>query len=209
VISGNAQRLLKGEPDTERGDGLRSILRQTQRLASIIRDLMQFARPANPELTTFPATDLIAWVQDDLEGYARERGVRLELPAIPLHCRLLADAKQIRQALGALTRNGIEAAGTEGWTRIAVRSSGDLVAFDVEDSGPGLNSDAAGHAFDPFYCSRSAGRSRGLGLPTAWRLARQNGGDVRHEARPNFPTRFTLTVPAADEQVGWLERRSA
>jgi signal transduction histidine kinase len=52
--------------------------------------------------------------------------------------------------------------------------------------------------FDPFFSGRSAGRGRGLGLPTAWRLAREHGGDVRHVPHPDGPTRFVLALPVAD-----------
>jgi hypothetical protein len=34
-------------------------------------------------------------------------------------------------------------------------------------------------------------------LPTAWRLARQQGGDIRFESNGHEPTRFVLTLPAA------------
>ena len=44
-----------------------------------------------------------------------------------------------------------------------------------------------------------AGRGRGLGLPTAWQLVRQNGGDLRHEPAPDGPTRFVFTFPRAGE----------
>ena len=54
------------------------------------------------------------------------------------------------------------------------------------------------HLFDPFYCGRSAGRGKGLGLPVAWRLARQQGGDVVYAPRPGQPTRFTMILPSAE-----------
>ena len=34
------------------------------------------------------------------------------------------------------------------------------------------------HLFDPFYSGRQAGRGRGLGLSTAWRLVKIHGGDM-------------------------------
>lgn len=209
VISGNAQRLHKSELDADRAECIRSILRQTQRVASIIRDLMQFARPSRPQFQPVTAVEVLSGAHNDLYEYARERGVRLEIPATVAGCRLEADPNQIRQALAALVRNGIEAAGTGGWTRVAVTALGEAVQFSVEDSGPGLSPEAVAHAFDPFYCSRSAGRGRGLGLPTAWRLARQNGGEVRYEPRTASPTLFTLTIPTAEDQADWLERKSA
>ena len=86
--------------------------------------------------------------------------------------------------------------------------AGSFVRFVVEDSGPGLTAEAAEHAFDPFFCGRQAGRGRGLGLPTAWRLARQNGGDVRHEPAPDGATRFVVTARRG-EPVEGERRRSA
>ncbi len=65
----------------------------------------------------------------------------------------------------------------------------------VEDNGPGPAPNQREHMFDPFYSGRQAGRGRGLGLPIAWRLARQIGGDVRFDDVPNGPTRFVLSFP--------------
>jgi two-component system NtrC family sensor kinase len=72
-----------------------------------------------------------------------------------------------------------------------------VITFTIEDSGPGLTAEAAEHAFDPFYCGRTAGRGRGLGLATAWRLARQNGGDLRFDPTAAPVTRFILTASRA------------
>jgi two-component system, NtrC family, sensor kinase len=85
---------------------------------------------------------------------------------------------------------------------------GRLFEFVVEDSGPGLSAAAREHCFDPFYCGRSAGRGRGLGLPTAWRFALQNGGDLRHEPTTAGPTRFVLSVPRS-VTFELLDRESA
>ena len=82
------------------------------------------------------------------------------------------------------------------------------IEFVVEDSGPGLSAAALEHCFDPFFCGRSAGRGRGLGLPTAWQFARQNGGDLRHEPNSSGATRFVLCVPRS-VTLEFLDRQSA
>jgi hypothetical protein len=41
-----------------------------------------------------------------------------------------------------------------------------------------------------------------MGLPTAWRLARQHGGDVRFDGNPHGPTRFVLALPAVRVAAG-------
>ncbi|MDY3556809.1 HAMP domain-containing sensor histidine kinase [Gemmata sp. JC717] len=207
VISGHAQRLYRTEPDPDRGEALQSVIRQTQRITGIVRDLMQFARPSQPHPLRFAAADLLGQVRDELAPFATEKNVRIELTA-SAEAFVRADRAQIKHALAAVARNGIEAAGGGGWVRLSCTESDDeFVAFVVEDSGPGLTGSALEHAFDPFYCGRSAGRGRGLGLPTAWQFAKQNGGDVRYEPGTDL-TRFVVTVPRS-VTLEFLDRQSA
>jgi signal transduction histidine kinase len=209
VISGNAQRLFRTEPEPERGESLQTIIRQTERISGIIRDLMQFARPPLPNPRRAPAAELLRAVRDQLVPFAEEKGVRLELSGVPAAEFVRCDAAQVKHALAAVVRNGIEAAGRDGWVRLGcVARDDEFVQLTVEDSGPGLSAAAREHAFDPFYCGRSAGRGRGLGLPTAWQLARQNGGELRHEPTAEGPTRFLLSVPRSIT-LEFLDRQSA
>jgi signal transduction histidine kinase len=208
VISGNAQRLLRTEPEPDRGESLQTIIRQTERIAGIIRDLMQFARPPRPNAHRCAAADLLRAVRDELAGFAAEKGVRLELAGASAADHVRGDYKQLKHALTAVTRNGIEAAGRDGWVRLyCTEGDEEFVHFSVEDSGPGLTAAAREHAFDPFFCGRTAGRGRGLGLPTAWQLARQNGGELRHEPTDGL-TRFVLSVPRSIT-LEFLDRQSA
>jgi signal transduction histidine kinase len=84
----------------------------------------------------------------------------------------------------------------DGWAALRLEASApDLVEVVVEDSGPGLAAGQTEHLFDPFYSGRQAGRGRGLGLPTAWRLAHVQGGDIRYVNLPDGPTRFIFRLP--------------
>jgi len=209
VISGNAQRLFRTEPEPERGEVLQTIIRQSQRIAGILRDLMQFARPPQPKPHRTAAADLLAAVRTDLAPLAAEKGVRLEVSSAPVDTFVRCDFAQIKHALVAVARNGIEAAGAEGWVRLGCSDGDDeSVTFVIEDSGPGLSAASLEHCFDPFYCGRAAGRGRGLGLPTAWQFARRNGGDVRHEPVADGPTRFIVTVPRS-VTLEFVDRQSA
>jgi signal transduction histidine kinase len=210
VISGQAQYLLGhadwllGGTEGEAGQALGVIIAQTRRIHSLLRDLMQFARPApaRPMVVDLPA--LLGQVVSSLAETAAARRVRLELLCVPDRLQVSADPEQVRLALGCLLRNAIEAAAgpAEAWAQLRLDAPrvGDSVEVVVEDSGPGPTPAQRPLLFDPFYSGRSAGRGRGLGLPIAWRMARQQGGQVRLEpARPGEPTRFVLTLPAAEE----------
>jgi signal transduction histidine kinase len=105
--------------------------------------------------------------------------------------------------LTCLVRNAIEAAPAEGWAGIRIDASApQQIDVVVEDNGPGLPSLLREHLFDPFYSGREAGRGRGLGLSTAWRLVKVHGGDLRFVNLPDGPTRFVMSLPRAAERNG-------
>jgi signal transduction histidine kinase len=196
IISGNAQRLLRTEADPARGDSLQAIVRQANRIAGLLRDLMQFARPSKPQMQVFALRELLDSVHDELSELAVENGIHFDSINPPADGWVNADRMQLHHALAAVVRNAIEAAGRDGWTRITLTGvDSPEVCIVVEDSGPGLSAEAVEHAFDPFYCGRTAGRGRGLGLSTAWQLIRQNGGRIRFEATPERLTRFVISLP--------------
>jgi signal transduction histidine kinase len=205
VISGQAQYLL-GHQDAwfsadARGvaaEALHKIIAQTKRIHTILRDLMQFARPTPPNNRWFDLPTLLGEVAASLRDLANEKKVRVEVGVSPAQQRVYADLDQTRVALTCLLQNAIEAAPAGGWARLALVESvgASEIRVAVEDSGPGPDTAQRDQLFDPFYSGRSAGRGKGLGLPIAWRLMRQQGGDVRLDApRPNEPTRFLLHLP--------------
>ena len=177
---------------------LQTIVSQSQRIHHVITDLMQFARPQPSRPGVIAVAKLIAETALAVRPLAEERRVRLICPDAAGQLALRVDAGQIRLALSALLRNGIEAAPQDGWTSVRIQreANGDL-AFAVEDNGPGIAETHREHIFDPFYSGRSAGRGRGLGLSTAWRLARQHGGDVVLDRAVQGVTRFQLILPAS------------
>ena len=177
---------------------LQTIIGQTQRIHLVLTDLMQFARPPLPHCELVPASVILHEVSESLQEVARQKQVRLVCAEPPGHWGLRVDAAQVRTALGGMLRNAIEAAPPEGWAGLRVENGDGTLKLIVEDNGPGPGSGGSEHLFDPFYSGRSAGRGRGFGLSSAWRLARQQGGDVRFEGRHHDLTRFVLSLPAAE-----------
>lgn len=196
VISGQAQYLLGHEADPGHQRALHTIIAQTQRIHDLLTELMQFARPSRPQKRPVDLSGLLREVTSALFDLAAMRQVRLECPELEHPIEMLADPRQLRTALTALLRNAIEAAPAEGWAGIRVRTpTPDRVDLLVEDNGRGPSPAQLEHLFDPFFSGRQAGRGRGLGLPTAWRLAREHGGNVYFDDLSPGLTRFVLTLP--------------
>ncbi len=194
VISGNAQLLASREDDPARKKSLDAIIRQTKRVAGILQELNQFARPPLPNRQPTTLAAIVAKTIEDFQNTATLKGVMLAVAA-PLDVRVNVDFTQIRKAIGHLVQNAIEASPSGGHVTVSVAQTNQTVAIAIEDDGPGPTDVAIPHLFDPFYSGRSAGRGRGFGLPTAWRYATIHGGDVRYERTATGPTRFVLTLP--------------
>jgi two-component system, NtrC family, sensor kinase len=217
VISGQAQYLLRqldrldGPADeidnpveylinlrSEVAPSLQKIINQTQRIHGILTDLMQFARPAVPHLQAVDVGAMLGDVCREFQALADAHRVRLICEEPAAGVVIDADPGQLRVALIALVRNAIEAAPAGGWAGIRVESDAcDRVALVIEDNGPGPGPVAQQHLFDPFFSGRAAGRGRGLGLPIAWRLARQQDGDLRFDGTHDGVTRFRLILRIA------------
>jgi signal transduction histidine kinase len=202
VISGQAQYLLNQEWNDKNRRALETIVRQTQRIHQILTALSQFARPSRPKKQTLDLSQVARRVVTEFADLAAQRGVRV-ISAIPeSSVESTADAKQLHLALSCLLKNAIEAAPKDGWAGMRLETPApDRAEFVVEDNGGGFSDHHREQLFDPFFSGRQAGRGRGLGLPTAWRLAREHGGDVRVEEMPGGLTRFVLSIPVSEHGV--------
>ncbi len=232
VISGQAQYLLKKlasdearatlEPVPPDQNGspspppaalrtpLQTIIQQTKRIHQILTELMQFARPPRPRPEPLDVAELVREAAAALFEPAERGQVRLVCPPPEEPVGVFGDRQQVRTALTCLLRNAVESAPPGGWAGVRVEvHDPEFVELVVEDNGSGPAPAQREHLFDPFYSGRHAGRGRGLGLPTAWRLAREHGGDVRCECRPDQPTRFVLSLPRVPAAARHAEPEAA
>jgi PAS domain S-box-containing protein len=161
------------------------------RLASLVDEFLQFARPRALRLAWHDLRATLAEVVSLLEPYLREVGVRLDMEPGP-QVEAEFDEERIKQVVHNLVRNAAEAAGPSGRVRVAVslRDAGAVV--EVEDNGPGLPQQDQSQIFEPFYTTKPGGT--GLGLAIVHRIVNDHGGTVGFESVPGR-TRFAVTLP--------------
>lgn len=139
---------------------------------------------------------------DELEQFksdARAKGLKLllenKIPAIEYY----GDEKHLRQVIRNLLSNAVKFT-REGFVRLRCFRDRDVLSFQVEDSGPGLDGQQQETIFKTFVQLDSRNTSfrtgLGLGLPLARRLAALMDGRLTVESVPGKGSTFTLQLPA-------------
>ncbi|MFO7566495.1 MAG: ATP-binding protein [Enhygromyxa sp.] len=156
---------------------------QTQRIQTIVAQLLDFSRPARLEPQRFAVVARVQEVIALLRADPRCADVKLEVAGDP-ELELCADPNLLEQILINLVHNGAraarEGAGEQARVRISVRKLDDALAIDVRDNGPGVPEEVQPRLFEPFFTTRSAGEGTGLGLAISQGLAESMDGSLEY-----------------------------
>ncbi|MBB2941206.1 PAS domain S-box-containing protein [Actinoplanes lutulentus] len=178
-LIGDLQHVVKGG---ERAKGL-----TTQLLAFGRREIIQ---PAAINLNTL--------LRDNTASLRETAGPEVELildlePSLP---GVKADPAQIAQALRSLVRNSAEAMPAGGTVTITTSMQDENVTVSLTDTGTGMPQHVLDRAFEPFFSTKLAGSTAGLGLSTSHGIISQAGGQLTLRSREGHGTTATFTLPA-------------
>jgi two-component system NtrC family sensor kinase len=175
--------LLLGEPsiDEPSRDLLVRVAGQTQRIQTIVAQLLDYSRPAKPQIERFPAVARAQEVVALLRADPRCAGVRLEVEG-DAKLEAFADPSLVEQILINLVLNGARAAreGGDGQPRVELRvhTIDGALMIDVHDNGAGVPEHVRPRLFEPFFTTRGAGEGTGLGLAISQGLAEGMDGSL-------------------------------
>jgi len=178
AISLNAELLAMGHTDNIRKSGT-VISQQTQRVAKIVRNLLDFARNRPVQRAPGSLTDVLRNAEELIAAELRQAGIVLESTISPDLPFVLMDGQQMEQVFINLVRNAGQAlAGQAGKRRISVRAftDGIWVAVQIRDNGPGVPVELRTRIFDSFVTTKSEGT--GLGLSLCKRFVESHGGSL-------------------------------
>lgn len=187
---------------------------EISRLERIVRDILSFARPADPKLEIIAADTLLREVQGLMSPNLESRGVHLVVESDP-ELLIRADSGHMKQVLINLVCNAGEAIDGPGTvtlrTRVASTRIGgretEAVVLEVSDTGKGIEPEVEERLFDPFYSTKETGT--GLGLPIAARIVEKHGGRLQYQTRPGHGTTFGVVLPREHEHNAGSAKRGA
>lgn len=191
-ISSLVQLLQRRVQDTQVQEKLALVNEQLQRIQAIVRELVDFSRPASRERVWTRVETIVQQALNIAKYYKRTRGKTIttdlasDLPAI----YVVQD--QLVQALLNLVLNAIDATSLGGRISIRAHVTGDELRICVCDDGPGIPLEDQARLFQPYFTTKPHGT--GLGLFVTQRLVQEHQGHVSFHSQPG-QTEFCIHLP--------------
>jgi two-component system phosphate regulon sensor histidine kinase PhoR len=207
VIKGYVETLVDSHeemPLADRERFLGTIQRHTERLNSLLEDLLALSRleSARPGLARerVDLHPMLAAALEDFRTRQSAEGHVLALTGDPVLPAIMADPLKLGQVLDNLVSNALKYTPRGSRIELIARMENmDTVEISVRDNGPGIPAEDVPHVFERFY-RVDKGRSRekggtGLGLSIVKHIVQLHGGRVWVESRVGQGTTFYFTLP--------------
>lgn len=212
-IVGLSRILLDTELTAEQEKYLKTIHVSVVTLGNIFNDIIDMDKMERRkvQLDNQPVdfTSFLADLENLSALQAQQKGLRFNLePTLPLPHQVITDGTRLRQILWNLISNAVKFT-QQGQVTVRVRyDEGDMLHFEVEDSGIGIPQDELDKIFAMYYQVKDSHGGKpatgtGIGLTVSRRLAKNMGGDITVTSEQGKGSTFTLTIhaPSVAEEV--------
>ncbi|EJB6748626.1 aerobic respiration two-component sensor histidine kinase ArcB [Escherichia coli] len=212
-IVGLSRILLDTELTAEQEKYLKTIHVSAVTLGNIFNDIIDMDKMERRkvQLDNQPVdfTSFLADLENLSALQAQQKGLRFNLePTLPLPHQVITDGTRLRQILWNLISNAVKFTQQDQVTVRVRYDEGDMLHFEVEDSGIGIPQDELDKIFAMYYQVKDSHGGKpatgtGIGLAVSRRLAKNMGGDITVTSEQGKGSTFTLTIhaPSVAEEV--------
>jgi len=188
-----------GDIPPQFAEPLQVIRQEAERAATIVKNLLSFARSQEGERKRQPIGSILestlALLRNQLMANKVEATLEVE-PGLP---DVEVNGNQIKQVFVNLINNANQAIAADapsGRIWVAAKPQRDGVAVSITDSGPGMTEEIAAHVFEPFFTTKGEGEGTGLGLSICQGIVKEHGGRITLDTKPGVGATFTVELPA-------------
>jgi PAS domain S-box-containing protein len=211
VISGYAGMIAAGSlSSNDTVESARTIKSQSERIANIVRQILDFARRRPGQRITVDLQQLASQTLELIAPLAKKQNVKLVLANGDGTAVVNVDVEQIRQVLLNLVTNAVQAMLHGGNVELTIGAAAEplpegrtdprrYVCISVLDEGEGIPQENLNRIFEPFFTTKGPGKGTGLGLAIADGIVREHGGWITVESAPAKGSRFCVYLPREEE----------
>ncbi len=182
----------KPEMSTEQRQSLQYILEEIERIDTIVKGLMDFARPVTLNLEQQPLVPILQSVLSLMEANLTHHQIHLDTDFSSDIPDFKFDSDKLKQAFMNIVLNAIDAMPHGGTLTVTTVQQDNRVYIKISDTGVGISETDIEHLFEPFFTRKTKGT--GLGLANVKRVLEEHGGIVEIESTLGEGTTVTMLL---------------
>jgi signal transduction histidine kinase len=201
VLQGYGELLNDADlPDEKRVEYARAVEVAVGKVSTIIRDLLEFARPVDQSDDTCDVTQATRRAINLVAHQPSFRSIEIRFEASPEGLVAKINGGRLEQVLLNLLLNASHASpkGATVEVRIGEQASG--IVLEVTDGGEGIPAGIQSKIFDPFFTTKEPGSGTGLGLSICHNIITGFDGTISFESREGQGTTFRIELPRAEPE---------
>lgn len=188
--------------EEEAAFGLRMIDGESERLISLVEDLLDFSTYESDRVILNPSRfefeQLLKDVSLQLRSKALEKDIQIKLKSAPAF--IFADKDKIRQVLINTIDNAIKFSMKGDVIYIDQQVSDHMIEAIIRDEGVGIKPEQMGHIMDSFYKIDSKSIGVGLGLAISKKIIEQHGGTIEIQSEYGKGTTVIVRLPVDERK---------
>ena len=211
IIAGYIQFLIMDKNVDARTKKYLNIMKeQSDRIARIVKDLLQFSRyPSKQKKGKVKINELIEKVLSLLAYEMRFDKIKIKKQLDYTLPPITGDEEKISQVFYNLISNARDAMPGGGMLKISTSLltnqtedpiNSKFIEIKFLDTGQGIPAENLDKIFDPFFTTKDTGRGTGLGLSITYGIIQEHGGKIKVKSRVNEGTEFTIALPVTNPE---------
>lgn len=190
--------LLEDTPkDSPHYSNLKKIVKETTRCKNIVKGLLEFARPKDPEMSSLDINNIVEKSLYIIEGQSLFQNLVIEKHFAPDLPRIVGDGAQLQQVFMNIILNGADAMDNDGTFTINTShdSDGRFITIQFSDTGHGIQEDDIKRLFEPFFTTKDVGKGTGLGLAISYSIIQKHRGTIEVNSQVDKGATFSVKLP--------------
>jgi len=182
-------------------ENLKKIVKETSRCKDIVKGVLEFARPKEPEMSLVNINEIVEGSLSIIERQALFQNIKIKKSYVSNLPKIVADSAQLQQVFVNIILNAAEAMDGNGILTISTSLNGDGTFIEIKfsDTGHGIKEEDQKRLFEPFFTTKEVGKGTGLGLAISYSIIQKHQGTIEVKSEVGKGSTFKARLPVMSE----------
>lgn len=186
-------------------DGLDIIEKESDRLTSMVEELLDFSRFVSGRIKLnkeeIDIGKIMSQITKQLTPRASLKDINIELHINEELPHIIGDENRIKQVFINLIDNSLKFTPEGGKIIFSGKSKDNMILICVEDNGCGIPKEDSPYVMEKFYKGKNAKSHSGLGLSISDEIVKLHGGYIKIESEVDVGTKVSVFLPVGEEVI--------